>query len=410
MKLTDFALIFVAVFLPVMLIVYINTSFVVKAEKQEMYYKSIINSAVSDAVSSMKQVENEDQDVDYGYSGIVDNKVSINADVAVSTFYNSLANNFNIKDNPSSMYNLKMYTPVVAVLDYDGIYIHSAEKNESGDITFVTKPKVYYTYTYVITRKSSVIIGQRDNYLVTALDTTQDIDSIRDKLITHCIYEVTFTMDDYVYLNVYSITRDNKIGEVLSSTKFYLTDDENNQNLVYIYRNDHKNYILTSDEQQNLKANIIDKLKSSRQDVIAKIGMKEISYAVNKHNVFAESAGINYTFRFSVESDSAWYETMDGIGMIAVIQGISLGNRYLNYKAYSTSDLVMTKKYYVTEGITIDGRELSYFEKDLYHISKGCLVYQEYMNKTGKILIPEYYTKKADAATQGFHPCPICKP
>ena len=86
MKLTDFALIFVAVFIPIIVMVYVNTSFVVKAEKQEMYYKNIMNSAVTDAVSVMKQVENEDAEVDYGYSGTEDKKVSINVDLAVSTF------------------------------------------------------------------------------------------------------------------------------------------------------------------------------------------------------------------------------------------------------------------------------------------------------------------------------------
>ena len=75
MKLTDFALIFIAIFLPVVVIVYVNTSFVVKAEKQEMYYKNMINSSITDAVSSMKQIENEDVDIDYGYSGIKDKKV-----------------------------------------------------------------------------------------------------------------------------------------------------------------------------------------------------------------------------------------------------------------------------------------------------------------------------------------------
>lgn len=403
MKLTEFALIFVAIFLPILAIVYINTSFVVKAEKQEMYYKNIMNSAVADAVSSMKQVENEDADVDYGYSGIVDNKVSINAQIAVSTFYNSLANNFNIKDNPNSMQRLKMYIPVIAIMDYDGIYIHSAEQESSGNISFVTKPKVYYTYTYVLTKKTAAITGATEAYNVIPLDTLDDMDSVRGSLLSNCIYEITFTMDDYVYLNVYQITDTNKIGEILVSDKFYLTDDSNNDNIIYDVN-------ILSTEKKDLKEKIISELSFKRQIVIAEIGMKEISYAVNKHNTYAKSLGINYTFTFSVESDSAWYDTMDGIGMIAIIQGISLGNRYLNYKAYSASDLVMTKRYYVSEGITIEGRDLAYFSKDLYHISNNCTVYQEYINKSGKTLIPEYYLKKADAATQGFQPCPICKP
>ena len=404
MKLTDFALIFVAVFLPIVIIVYINTSFVVKAEKQEMYYKNIINSAVGDAVSSMKQVENEDQDVDYGYSGIRDNKISINSDIAVSTFYNSLANNFNIKDNPNSIENLKMYVPVVAVLDYDGIYIHSAEQDESGEISFVTKPKVYYTYTYVLIKTSEGFIGE-NKYQIIDLDTLDSLNSIKDDLLSNYIYEITFTMDDYVYLKVYEIdtTGSNRIKNIVVSTKFYMTDDLNNKNLIY-------NVSMLSVNKTTLKKQIIEKLSAVRKTVISTIGMKEISYAVNKHNTYAKSAGINYNFKFSVESDEVWHETMDGIGMIAIIQGISLGNRYLNYKAYSASDLIIANKYYVSEGVTMSDRELAYFEKNLYHISDKCVVYAEYINTTGNKLIPEYYRKKADAATQGFSPCPICKP
>ena len=402
MKLTDFALIFIAIFIPIMVLVYVNTSFVVKAEKQEMYYKNIMNSAVSDAVSSMKQVENEDKEIDYGYSGIIDNKVSINAKVAVNTFYNSLANNFNIKDNPNSMYNLKMYIPVVAVMDYDGIYIHSAEKDESGEISFITKPKVYYTYTYVLTKKDSVNYNEQGKYNVVSLD-EQNLGEIKESLLSDYIYEVTFTMDDYVYLNIYEIAGVNKIGKLVESNKFYMTDNNNNDDLIYMAS-------ILSSEKKTLKNKVLEQLAAQRKEVIAKTGMKEISYAVNKHNTFARSIGINYTFRFAVESDTSWYETMDGIGMIAIIQGISLGNRYLNYKAYSASDLVIANKYYVSEGIAIDGKDVAYFSRDLYHISDKCEVYKECINKIGKTLIPEYYTKKADAATQGFYPCPICKP
>ena len=46
MKLTDFSMIFIAVFLPIVIIAFVNTSYMVKSEKNEMYYKSIINSDV----------------------------------------------------------------------------------------------------------------------------------------------------------------------------------------------------------------------------------------------------------------------------------------------------------------------------------------------------------------------------
>jgi len=400
MKLTDLALIFVAVFLPVVVIVFVNTSFVVKSEKQEMYYKNLMNSAITDAVSSMKHIENEDEEIDYGYSGIVDKKVSINANTAVTTFYNSLANNFNILNNDISLERLKMYIPVIAILDYDGIYIHSAEQDESGDVTFVTKPKVYYTYSYVITKATNTLTSEK-LYEMVELKDIQDIANA--SLLSNYIYEINFTMDDYIYLNIYDITQDNKIGKIEYSRKFYITDSENNSELVHAYS-------ITQSEKNKIRKQIVQQLSEMKANVIGEIGMKEISYAVNRHNIYAKQAGINYTFRFSVESDAAWHETMDGIGMIAIIQGVSLGNRYLNYKAYSASDLIVTRKFYVSNAVTIEGRNLAYLSKKLYHASNRCDVYLEYINSTRDKLIPNYYTKKADAATQGFYPCPVCKP
>ena len=39
MRLTDFSMIFIAIFLPIIIIAFVNTSFMVKSEKNEMYYK-----------------------------------------------------------------------------------------------------------------------------------------------------------------------------------------------------------------------------------------------------------------------------------------------------------------------------------------------------------------------------------
>lgn len=404
MKLTDFALIFVGVFLPVVVLVYINTAFVVKAEKQEMYYKNIINSAISDAVSSMKQVENEDEEIDYGYSGKTDKKVSINSNLAISTFYSSLASNFNVKDNEMSLERLKMYIPVIAIMDYDGLYIHSAETDANNEVTFITKPKVHYTKYYVLVKDTNPITYASENKMV-LLDSIDAWTDVSGNVLSNHVYEVNFTMDDYVYLNIY------EIGDPLSTPKmsivesmaFYLRDDNNNSGLVYATG-------ILSTERMVLREKVIKELEGMRRETIAEIGMREISYAINKHNDYARATGINYAFRFSVESDATWYETVDGIGMIAVIQGVSLGNRYLNYKAYSAADLIQTKKYHVSKGITIEGKDTSYLARDLYHISDKCRAYLQYKNSTDEKLSPSYYIDRAEAATHGYYPCPVCKP
>ena len=199
MKLTDFALVFLAIFLPVVIIAYVNTAFVVKSEKNEMYYKTIINSATKDAVSAMKQVENTD--IDYGYSGIVDKKISINAKEAIRAYYNSLANNFGIKGNDNALERLKMYIPVIAVIDYDGVYIHSLEETTSGSLIFTTKPKVRYTYSYAIV--TDLVDPFSGDVTYGIVDVSEEDALTAYTMLSDVIYEVTFTMDDYIYLNIY---------------------------------------------------------------------------------------------------------------------------------------------------------------------------------------------------------------
>ena len=114
---------------------------------------------------------------------------------------------------------------------------------------------------------------------------------------------------------------------------------------------------------------------------------------------------------------------MNGIGVISVIQGISLGNRYLNYKAYSAAELTETKKYYASlalesdtqipvlvGGILGEKEERYYLEYNLYHASTKCPVYEYYISMTKSVVMPTYYQSRADAATQGYYACPICKP
>lgn len=411
MRLTDLAIIFAAVLLPMVIIVYVNTSFVVRAEKEEMYYKNLITSAVTDATDAMKRVENEDSKIDYGYSGIVDNKVSINADVAVDTFFTSLYNNLGIKGNAGSELSFKSYIPALAIIDYDGIYIYSAEEDSNGNIDYVLKPKKYFTYMYYI--------DKNDEYKMKEYTADSNLSNANANLI----YQVTFTQDDYVYLRVYHLEggelKDLKYSYVNS---FYLTDSLNNSGLVgdtrYLYNLG--GGILSSKLEETIK-NVVEELMAKRKEVIAKICMEELSYAVNAHNYYAKKAGVRYNFTFSVDSDADWYETVDGIGMVAVVQGVSLGNRYLNYSAYSATDLTVAKKYYLSNAMgqvdaleSINMNTSSIGDYNYYHLREDCPIYTTYLelvnNKSIDRIIPSFLYNKEEAAANGYRPCFVCKP
>ena len=74
MKITDFALVFIAIIIPFMLVLYINITFTIKAEEMELYYQTVLNSALDDAAYEMKQVESQDKQIDYGYSDKLNKK------------------------------------------------------------------------------------------------------------------------------------------------------------------------------------------------------------------------------------------------------------------------------------------------------------------------------------------------
>ena len=114
MKITDFALVFIGITLPIIIIVYVNVSFTIKAKEQEMYYKKIISAAVEDATNQMKEVENTDAEVDYGYSGLQNSKVSVNPEIAKNTF---LSSSLNSASSDSILQHITI-TPLFSLLAY----------------------------------------------------------------------------------------------------------------------------------------------------------------------------------------------------------------------------------------------------------------------------------------------------
>ena len=391
MKITDLALIFIAISLPIIIVVYVNVSYTIKAEEQEIYYKKIINSAVNDAANQMKEVESIDPEIDYGYSGTQNNKVSINANIAIETFFRSLYNNFGIIGNDSAEHFLQTFIPAVAIIDYNGVYISSQENysdNGTQKIEHVLKPKKYYTYSYYIDNSSNI----KDGLPLTMSNVKS-------------VHTVEFTMDD-------SITHRGakKSGGtwVNYDTKtFYIKDRNNNGDLT---------------NGGNL-SNVETWLEGKRKQVIIDTIVKEMAFAVNKANSYARNIGINYDFVFPTTTEEEMASAIEDVGMFAFVQGLSVGNKYLNAKSYSVAKLENTKRYYfsILEGKT---KRSKYFSTkvNLYHRSKSCPEYTSAMTSPKVELTPAYVLSKQQAASAtvtesgtnkkyvGFYPCPVCRP
>lgn len=365
MKTTDLAMIFVAIVLPIVIVVYVDVSFLLKSEEKKLYYINVINSAIDDATYAMKNVESEDFDLDYGYSGLAEKKVAVNANVAVEKFFESLYDNFEINGDKTSEEYLKSHVPAMSIVDYNGVYVYSMDAYETIDngkkqiyTTHVLKPKRYFSYTYGI--RSNQILPEDTLSNMTDYDLT----SVE-------LYTVIFTMDDFIYI----INNDG------SKQGFYIEDDKNNGPLYAGHA--------------TMKEEIIRHLKMQRSFTISEIVSEEMSYAVNSHNLYSD---IEYEFYFPAFSLSDWEQMVNDIGIIAFVQGINVGNDTLNYTAHGISGLKVTDRYYVSNSLVET-------ELDYYHVTKDCSVYLEQARP-----ITGYYFSQKDASSLGYYPCPVCNP
>lgn len=418
MKITDFSLIFIAIILPVIIVVYINVSYTIKAEEQEMYYENLINAAIEDATTQMKQIENEDKDIDYGYSGQEDKKISINAEIGVKTFFESLYNNFGIKGNEAAQRYLQLFIPVVAVLDYNGVYISSIEdyKLDGKQIMEHTlKPKKYYSYTYYITNEKE----NNDLYRVVSASLYKKSDGS----ITSA-HTIEFSMDDYITHRGCTYRKDGKVDQIFEERTFYIADTSVGSLVTGEVMNTINNkdlYIGSSSKIDSTNIAMIEKvvkhLQQIKDSVIIETITNEIAYSVNANNYYAASSGITYDFVFPTIEQEKMGEYINEIGVLAFIQGLSIGNKYLETEAYSVTRLELVNRYY----LSIPSKENSKFKNNLYHMSDKC---PEYRVSIHNDITPSYVITKQQAASviatykvnskeekkMGFYPCPICNP
>lgn len=449
MKITDYALVFVGITLPFILIAYINIALTIRTFQQEMYYQKMIDAAVEDTMNQMKFVESDEVTNTYGYSGIVDNKLSNNPEIAVDTFFKSIYGSLNILDDKAAQSIIQVYVPVIAIMDYNGVYISSLEDDGKGEYTHVLKPKRYFTLELCIGYNNDAYIARNDGWHKLVYNKDKKVWSMDEKKQT------TFDASKLLVKHNIELTTDDRIFDAYK--------EGSNDTIIYDYY--YNDYLYTSgmlknssnlaitgsingatwkDEKGETKTTVsplfrggfcedheqeekfVEFLGKYKKELMTEIITEELSYAANKNNEYARKKGISYNFAFSLDKNDTMYNDIENMGVLSLVQGIKVGNRYLNYKAYNYSDVEVTHKYYLSSGEKDSGEEMSdenatlRFGHDLklYHKTNECI---EYVNDITfndkwdakyekKIPIQEYtYTKEA-AATLGYFPCPICNP
>ena len=173
MKIQSLAVIFIIIIMPITIVLsqYVNNR--ITTATTELEYNTRLLNATYDSIKAYQL-----NTVNNAFGDITNSKIS-DIEAAVTTFYNSLANNFNFTGYKADV--MKEYIPAVAFTLYDGYYIYSPFKNEltgvkdeevdttyskPGAITNGLKPYVYYSVRYVYGGTSDFIINYTlDNYI-----------------------------------------------------------------------------------------------------------------------------------------------------------------------------------------------------------------------------------------------------
>ena len=226
-------------------------------------------------------------------------------------------------------------------------------------------------------------------------------------------------MDDYITHRGYVYKNTGDIDEIGVSS-FYISDSKNNSKLV---ANVDSNASLLQREKDVLPK-IISNLQNKRKSVIINSIQDEMEYATNNNNSYASQAGIRYNFVFPTLEEGEMESQIQNVGIMALVQGISIGNRYLNVRAYSTSKLTEITRYYLSIPNT-DGIYKTKYNLNLYHKDKNCPEYRAFAsNKENVNITPSFLFTKQQAASvkavlkkdntyiqlEGFYPCPVCNP
>lgn len=146
MKITDFSIVFVLIFVPAFLMSGYSVKDQQNVQFLETKYAAALRTAVQDGASVLNK--NEMQEFEAGYGS--EKFFRADKEQALSMFYKSLYANLGIEDDAPAQAALDYYIPAVVVIDYDGYYVYADEEYIGEDnkprIRHAWSPKKPYAY------------------------------------------------------------------------------------------------------------------------------------------------------------------------------------------------------------------------------------------------------------------------
>ncbi|AZH29785.1 hypothetical protein [Paenibacillus sp. M-152] len=162
MKITDFAVIFVLLFLPFGVVSDLRVQNQREVQQLEMKYTSALRTAVQDAGVVLSQNERQEREAGYGS----DKFFRVDKEEALTTFLHTFFLNMGIDGDTAAQRALLDYIPVIVILDYDGYYTFASAtyKDAYGQAVIGHKWSEKKPYAYVDAAGNSVGFTL-DNYL-----------------------------------------------------------------------------------------------------------------------------------------------------------------------------------------------------------------------------------------------------
>lgn len=300
MKVTDFALLVLLIFLGFSIKLDMDQRRLIQAEDIKARYNEIMFTATEDATLALFEPDSvlSEDSFRLGYDQNVI-ELNPNLEKALSRFYETLYANTGLENDPVGQDAFKMFVPVKMAVAYDGFFINAWQevfnsatgKKETIEMWGLKKPYIYYDSQF--------------------------------KLV------VNFTLDDRVY--VYNL----QTG----------TWEEGKQQDFYPK---YPGSLFSPSNFDNVrKQTIIESLQ------------RELACLTVKYNSIAKQHGFQYYYNIPIIDNDDWNNTIKDVCFIAFLQGLPIGAESCNTFGAGGTRVKAAVKYY---GNTISG--VKYYHRE----------------------------------------------
>lgn len=337
MRIHNYIIIFVIIAIGVFLVIDIKSNSMEAVINHREQIDRNVKAALDDGIRSLVQVDGN-------------NKLDIDKDAAVNSFFSSLYTSFGVNDDKEGRGKLNQYVPVVAITLEDGYYI-------------------FYSDEYLT----------RDGYRNISKRWSEKLPYYYED--TNFIYG--FTLGELV--NLYD--KSNCLSGGVEQSVYSMDYHDIQKREEYLpFRQSNPNSILLDDESFEL----------IRKEAIIHSIENAMAYYTSYHNHLARQFGITYNFSLPVMREGEWAPYLNDVGMYVVFQGYPYGDHVGEiYNRIASS------------GAKVSKNRLFYLEQIGWYY-----VYHRYncpeLEKGGFILFDEPLYDIESCVKRGAYACPAC--